>query len=133
MSPEMNPAKLLSGATVLLVRDVERAANHYRDQLGFHYSRFWGEPPAFCMVWRNEQCLMLSHTTDHSLIRSLSDVAHIWDAYLWVDDADRLYAELQERGALIDREPRVTDYDVKEFTVRDLDGYQLAFGEELGD
>ena len=127
----MEPTKILSGATVLLVRDVMAAANYYRDQLGFRYSRFWGEPPAFCMAWRNAQCIMLSQTDDHGLIRSLSDVASIWDAYLWVDDLDRLYAEFQQRGATIDTEPFVTDYGVKELTIRDLDGYQLAFGEEL--
>ena len=129
--PAAKPTKILSGATVLLVRDVVAAADYYRDQLGFCYSRLWGEPPCFCMAWRDEQCLMLSQTDDHSQIRSLSDVAHIWDAYLWVDDADKLYAEFQERGAKIDSEPCIADYGVKEFTVRDLDGYQLAFGEEL--
>lgn len=25
-------------------------ANYYRDTLGFHYERFWQDPPAFCMV-----------------------------------------------------------------------------------
>ncbi|MDA8017243.1 MAG: VOC family protein [Thermoanaerobaculia bacterium] len=127
----MEPTKILSGATVLLVRDVEMAADYYRDKLGFRYSRLWGEPPCFCMAWRDEQCLMLSQVENHAHIRSLSDVAHIWDAYLWVDDADKLYAELEERGAILEHAPCVTDYGVKEFTVRDLDGYQLAFGEEL--
>ena len=36
-----------------LVADVEAAANYYRDTLGFRYERFWGEPPAFCILWRD--------------------------------------------------------------------------------
>jgi hypothetical protein len=31
---------------------VVKTANDYRDQLGFEYERFWGEPPGFCMVYR---------------------------------------------------------------------------------
>ena len=127
----MKVATVLSGATVFLVRDVVRAAEYYRDALGFRFSRYWGEPPSFCMVWRDEQCFMLSQVDDPGLIRPVSTVAGIWDAYLWVRDLDGLYVELQERGARIEDEPVVQHYGVKEFTVLDLDGYQIAFGEEL--
>ena len=46
-------ARILSGAPVLLVRDVVAAATYFRDQLGFSFDRFWGEPPDFCMVARD--------------------------------------------------------------------------------
>ena len=49
-----------SGASVFLVADVQKAALYYRDILGFHFNGFFGEPPDFCMVWRDEQCVMLS-------------------------------------------------------------------------
>jgi hypothetical protein len=34
------PAKLTASAAVLLVKDVVKAANHYRDAMGFGYDRF---------------------------------------------------------------------------------------------
>ena len=37
-------------APYFIVDDVVTTANYYRDKLGFHYDRFWNEPPAFCMV-----------------------------------------------------------------------------------
>lgn len=46
-------------APYLIVDDVVATANYYRDKLGFGYERFWGEPPCFCMVWRNGVVIML--------------------------------------------------------------------------
>ena len=43
-------AKLTASAAVLLVRDVVKAANHYRDAMGFEYERFWGDPPSFVIL-----------------------------------------------------------------------------------
>jgi len=47
-------------APYFIVDDVVSTANYYRDKLGFHYDRFWGEPPSFCMVKRNGIVIMLS-------------------------------------------------------------------------
>ena len=132
-TPE-NPARIHSGASVFLVQDVVQAAAYYRDALGFEYERFWGEPPSFCMVWRDRQCFMLTQVENPESIRPVSTIVPaVWDAYVWVDRVDDLYAELKERGAKIKYEPVVKPYGVKELAVFDLDGYQIAFGEDLGD
>jgi hypothetical protein len=47
------PAKLTASAAVLLVKDVVKAANHYRDAMGFGYEGFWGEPPSFVILHRD--------------------------------------------------------------------------------
>ena len=44
---------------------------------------------------------------------------------------EAIYAELKERGATIDYELGVKEYGVKEFGVQDLDGYDIAFGQDL--
>jgi hypothetical protein len=49
-------------APYFIVDDLVASANYYRDKLGFRYDRFWGEPPCFCMVWRNGVIIMLSHS-----------------------------------------------------------------------
>ncbi len=126
--------KVVSGASVFVVRDVVRSAEYYRDALGFRFSEFWGEPPVFCMVWRDEQCVMLSQVADETLIRPVSSVAEdLWDAYLWVNDANAFFGELRDAGACVKYEPRETYYGVREFAVIDPDGYVIAFGEELPD
>ena len=47
-------------APYFLVADVVATAGYYRDMLGFHYDRFWGDPPAFCMPQRRGVVIMLS-------------------------------------------------------------------------
>ena len=130
---EVKPTTIHSGASVFLVKDVVQSAAYYRDALGFEYERFWGEPPSFCMVWRDRQCFMLAQVENPELIRPVSTIVPaVWDAYLWVGSLDEIYAELEQRGAGIKYEPVVKPYGVKEFAVFDLDGYQIAFGEDLG-
>ena len=62
-------------APYFIVDDVVRTAHFYRDQLGFHYERFWNEPPAFCMVKRNGIIIMLSQLDTSGRMRpnSLAD------------------------------------------------------------
>ena len=127
--------QLLSIAPYFLVRDVVAAAEYYRDALGFSYSRFWGEPPCFCMPHRDGLIIMLSQTQDAAIIRPNSKARRdeSWDAYVWVKDADALYAEVKPRGAIIAYEPVLKEeYGNREFGVRDLDGYLLAFGSDAG-
>jgi uncharacterized glyoxalase superfamily protein PhnB len=53
------------------------------------------------------------------------------DAYLWVDDVDALYSELQQSGADIIMPLTLRIYAMKEIEVRDLDGYVLCFGQDV--
>jgi len=125
--------QLLGIAPYFLVRDVVKAAEYYRDALGFSYPRFWGEPPSFCMPHRDGLIIMLSQTLDASIIRPNAKARRdeSWDAYVWVKDADALYAEVKPRGAIIAYEPVLQEeYGNREFGVRDLDGYLLAFGSD---
>lgn len=131
-TPEI-PKQLFGIAPYFLVRDVVKAAEYYRDALGFSYPQFWGVPPAFCMPRRDGVTIMLSQTQDASIIRSNAKARgdESWDAYVWVKDADALYAEVKPRGAIIAYEPVLQDeYGNREFAVRDLDGYLIAFGSE---
>jgi hypothetical protein len=56
-------------APYFFVRDVVKAAEYYRDALGFSYAQFWGVPPTFCMPRRDGVTIMLSQTRDSSIIR----------------------------------------------------------------
>ena len=121
-------------APYFIVDDVVAAANHYRDRLGFEYERFWGDPPGFCMVHRSGIVIMLSQmeTTDAVRPNRLVDPERgAWDAYVWVDDADALYAELKSRGAQIVRDLCDQIYGCRDFEVDDRNGYRLCFGHDI--
>jgi uncharacterized glyoxalase superfamily protein PhnB len=125
-------AKILSGAPVLLVRDVRAAADYFRDRLGFSYDQLWGQPPDFCMVRRDGNTVMLSQAPpDAALVPHWRVVHQMWDVYFWVDDVEAIYEEFKERGATIDYHLGVKPYGVKEFGVQDLDDHDIAFGQLL--
>lgn len=51
------------------VPDVVRTAEYYRDVLGFHIAGYWGTPPVFAIV-RRDQVEMFFNRADQSEIRT---------------------------------------------------------------
>lgn len=130
--PNEKANRIVGSAPILLVKDVEAAANYYRDRAGFTYDRFWGEPPAFCILERDGFHLMLARAEDPAHIRPHWKVLRgMWNVYFWVDDAKALYEELKGLGAKIDYELGMKDYGCLEFGIQDLDGYDIAFGQNV--
>jgi predicted enzyme related to lactoylglutathione lyase len=121
-------------APYFIVDDVVATANFYRDKLGFTYERFWGEPPAFCMVTRSGIVIMLSQFEQTGMMRPNSSVdpeGGAWDAYVWVDDVDGLYAEFKSTGVTVVRDICDQVYGCRDFDVEDPNGYRLCFGQDL--
>ncbi|MEL7450995.1 MAG: VOC family protein, partial [Pseudomonadota bacterium] len=120
-------------APVLLVHDVVKSANYYRDQVGFAVNGMWGDPPSFCILERDGFCVMLSCVDDRTAIRPHYKVVDkMWNVYFWVDDARAMFEELKGRGATIDYELCEQPYGCLEFGIQDLDGYDIGFGQDLG-
>lgn len=124
-----------SVAPYFIVDDVIATGDYYRDKLGFEYDRFWGEPASFCMVYRNGVVIMLSQSEVTGVMRPnrLTDPeGGAWDAYVWVDDADRLNAEFKAKGVKIARDICDQPYGCRDFDVEDCNGYRLCFGHHIG-
>jgi hypothetical protein len=121
-------------APYFIVDNVVDTANYYRDKLGFKYERFWGEPPCFCMVRRNGVTIMLSQLEHAGAMRpnSIADTDNgaCWDAYIWIDAADTLYAEFKSKGVMIARDICDQPYGCRDFDVLDCNGYRLCFGQD---
>lgn len=127
--PEIKPR--WNVAPYFIVDDVVATANFYRDKLGFQYERFWGEPPCFTMAHRSGITIMLAQFEKTGLMRPNSAAdpeGSAWDAYIWVDDADALYAEFKSRGVKIAREICDQPYHCRDFDIQDCNGYRLCFG-----
>ena len=120
-------------APYFIVDDVVGTANYYRDKLGFHYERFWGEPPRFCMVRRSGIIIMLGQLDNTGVMRPnhrAEPECDAWDAYVWVETADALYAEFKSRGVTIARDICDQPYGCRDFDVEDCNGYRLCFGHD---
>jgi len=123
-----------SVAPYFIVDDVVATANYYREQLGFHYERFWGEPACFCMVKRNGVVIMLAQFEKSGVMRPnhvVDPEGGAWDAYLWIDDADALNAEFKAKGVKIARDICDQPYGCRDFDVEDCNGYRLCFGQDI--
>ena len=138
--------KIIGQAPCFPVADVEKSASYYRDKLGYSYDRIWGDPGSFCMPKRDGHTIMLAQVEEPSDVRSNTTVVtsrhthegeqgeHVdyapWDAYVWCNDAESLFREFKLNGATIHYEPTIQEYyGMKEFAVKDLDGYVIAFGQ----
>ena len=84
--------ELTASAPVFLVRDVVRAANHYRDAMGFAYERFWGEPPSFLILHRDGMYVMLKQADPKHVVPHWTVSDKLWNIYFWVSDVDALHA-----------------------------------------
>jgi uncharacterized glyoxalase superfamily protein PhnB len=121
-------------APYFIVDDVVATASYYRDKLGFQYERFWGEPACFCMVHRSGVVIMLSQLEKTGIMRPnrmVDPEGGAWDAYVWIDNADTLYAEFKSKGVTIARDICDQPYGCRDFDVEDCNGYRLCFGQNL--
>jgi catechol 2,3-dioxygenase-like lactoylglutathione lyase family enzyme len=122
--------KLAAHATVLLVDDVGRAADYYRDKLGFEVSFYQDNPTHYAYASRDDVHLHFACFKDAPPRPNVDVVPpDMFDAYIYVDDVAALHRELVERGAEVIVEPTDQAYGLREIRVRDPHGYVLAFGQ----
>jgi hypothetical protein len=117
------PTTLNSLAAVLSVRDLPRALEHYR-LLGFSVSPYVGGGYGFAERDGVEMHFGVVPDLDPALTTSA--------VYLYVDDADALFAEWRSSGVSGQfLEPQDTEYGLREGAHIDLDGNLLRFGSPL--
>lgn len=128
--PATLQAEIIRSAPYFPVPDVSRAGEYYRDVLGFTCEYSAGDPPVFAVYKRGGCAIMFRHVEEPSRIRPNEQQGGTWDVFLWVNDVESLFAELTHKGATIVYPPTVQPYGMKEFAVRDPNGYVLGFGQE---
>jgi predicted lactoylglutathione lyase len=125
------PSKPSGIAPHFLVADVARAAEYYRDKLGFEIGPYFQDPPRFVIVQRDGIAIQLSRMEGDRGGSNRNWKSEAFDAYVWVKNVDRLHRELTAANATVLTAPRLKDYGMKEMDVQDVDGYVLRFGEDV--
>jgi uncharacterized glyoxalase superfamily protein PhnB len=124
--------RMTSVVPYFLVEDAFTTAEFYRDVLGFTFDEFFGDPPSFTIVERDDVRIMFRQVrpAKTAVARpNRSVMAETYDAYIYVSDVDELATELRATKADIVEGPVKRAYDMRELLVRDCNGYLLAFGE----
>lgn len=117
----------LRAMPVLQVADVGRSEAFYRDKLGFFSHGAWGDRPDFCIVQRGAVTIALDRSRDDGP----APTNQWWAAYVYVEDADALLAEVTAAGVEVVRGIEDAPYGLRDFDVRDPDGHIIAFGSDL--
>ncbi len=124
-------AKLTATSAILLVKNVVTSSEYYRDKLGFTIVNYYGHPPGFAIVQRDENYLMFTSAPPDKIIPNWKIVEKTSNVYFWVNDAETLYKEYVDSGANIDYSLYTTPYGIKEFGINDPDEYDISFGEVI--
>jgi [ribosomal protein S5]-alanine N-acetyltransferase len=126
---ETQPEQIYSLEPVLKVADVQATAEYYRDKLGFTISFLYGDPPVHGAVSHSQWTAGGAHIQLSQAADGAVDAAPSVDLYLFVgEDIDILYNRYQKNGVEIAREPQTHPWGMREFAVRDCNGYILRFG-----
>ena len=118
--PSSNPKQFVQGAPVLHVRDVMATAAFYRDVLGFTFD--FGDE-SYAVVWRNNSAI--------HFVRGDTNPAGV-HLFQWVKDVDAYHDEVARRGATPAGKPANQPYGVREFSVTDVNGVAIVFGQDIG-
>jgi len=125
----MEQAKIIGIAPQLVVRDVRKTVEYYRDMLGFSVIKWLPEPPVYGMVHRDGFQVHFVKS-DTEAIKSNKDYRSIsHDFIIWVPEIDQLFAELSAKGVNIVEGIVQRSYGSREFVIEDCDGHRILVGD----
>ncbi len=114
--------------------DIPATLAYYKDKLGFECLSTWPheveEPPVYAIVARDQHAIHF-RCADPPTPNPDKYADELLDAYLFIEDADALYAEYAAKGVEFTRGLANTPWNCREFVVKDCDGRLLAFGANL--
>lgn len=125
--------KLTTLVPMLSVSDLKRTMSFYGERLGFDVLNSFGEPePKWCMLARDDVRIMFNQPPPDELDALPRRAKDFQVFYFYPDDVAALHTAWRSAGLSVS-DLRVTDYGMKEFELRDPDGYWLWFGQETSD
>jgi catechol 2,3-dioxygenase-like lactoylglutathione lyase family enzyme len=110
--------------------DIPSTLAYYKDKLGFECVGTWMDPPVYAIVARDRHAIHF-RCAEPPTPNPDKYADELLDAYLFVEDADALYAEFAAKGVQFTRELGNTPWESREFVVKDSDGRLLAFGADV--
>ncbi len=106
----------------LRVSDVLAAVDFYTKKLGFKPGFTWGDPPTFAGVNLGDVQIFLQQGTPNPEGCSV---------FFLISHADELWEFQRANDIEVVTPPADKPYGIRDYTIRDLHGYQLTFGHHL--
>lgn len=128
-APVQAPSRLSKLRPMLAVKDLPGCVRFYVEKLGFTCTAMHGNPPVWAEVARDGVAIMLNAPPAADIARDVPASSRDYQVfYIDVEDVAALHTGLKARGVKVSN-IRVAFYGMKEFEVRDPEGYWLWFGE----
>ncbi len=113
---------------VLIVRDVAATVHFYREKLGFDVDFVFGDPPEHAGLARSDWSsdtayLQVTKAPGDTKIRPQGWLYFMVDAKI-----DELHQVYKDNGVKILNSPQNYPWGMREFSILDLNGYELKFG-----
>ena len=134
---------------ILLTESMRQTIEYYCDTLGFEVANAMpSDEPSWCFLKRGSASVMFieTHDHDHDDDHHSHDHGHdheadhqdpsgmnrLWSLYFYPDDVDALWEKMKDVATVVSPLEDM-DYGMREFTIRDPNGYALNFGNPIDD
>jgi len=131
-SPKSAPSKatIVSAEPQLLVTDINRSCEFFREKLGFSLVFSYGKPPYYAQVGRDAARLNLrcvERSVIESTVRDREELLSVSMTVATVDEIKLLFLEFQSAGVTFHQTLKKQPWGAKNFVVKDPDGNLLLF------
>ena len=109
----------------LPVNDLQETIAYYRYMLGFSKEWFWGDPPTNAGIYRddiNRGCNKIPERVKHM---------QGFEILVFVEGIDAVYEEHLLKGVDIISEIADKPWKVREYTVKEINGFHLRIAEKM--
>ncbi|HRF76397.1 MAG TPA: VOC family protein [Chitinophagales bacterium] len=112
---------------VLPVADLKATIKYYKSKLGFSDEWFWEDTDAGC--GRNE--LFMLFNLNPELLQAIQSAAAPFEIIWIVEQVDVIYNEYAQKELAIISEPENKPWGMREFTIKDINGYTIRIAEPI--
>jgi uncharacterized glyoxalase superfamily protein PhnB len=112
---------------VIGTADVTGTVRYFEQTLGFQKQWAWGEPPVYASVKAGGAIVYISD--DSEMAGAIRDRGLKPDVYFWVTDIETVYSQHRANGAEITEDLAERSWGVRQYTVREPNGYLLKIAE----
>jgi uncharacterized glyoxalase superfamily protein PhnB len=123
-------ATIVSAEPQLLVTDIQRSCEFFREELGFSLVFSYGKPPYYAQVRRDAARLNLRCVKQTLIDSPVPDREELLSASMTVATADEiklLFLEFQSAGVTFHQTLKKQPWGARNFVVKDPDGNLLLF------